>query len=379
MMDTDLIYLDYNATTPVDQRVMDEMLPYFNILYGNAGSAHLFGLTIQEKVEQATEKLARLISAKPKEIIYTSGATEAVNLALKGFNPNGKNHIITVKTEHTAVLDTCQYLEKQGFRVSYLDVDRRGLLNLDALKNELNEQTLMVCAMYVNNETGAKHPVKEIAEITHRNGSLFFCDATQAVGKIPVDVRESGIDLMAFSAHKLYGPKGIGALYVSSTIKKHLQSQIQGGGQQFNLRSGTLNVPGIIAMGKAAEIAMEEMFQNSVYIETLRDTLEHALLEIPEVSINGNRNARIYNTTNICFGGVNSEQMILSLGTVCVSSGSACNATTSRPSHVLKAMGMNDVDALSSIRFSVGKFNTESDIAVTVEKIKKIVARLRSA
>ncbi|SEH47686.1 cysteine desulfurase family protein [Chryseobacterium culicis] len=376
-MENDFVYLDFNATTPVDPRVIDEMSPYFNNFYANSGSSHLFGIAINESVENARKQIADLITANIKEIIYTSGATEAVNLALKGFDETNKKHIITVKTEHKAVLDTCSFLENRGFNMSYLDVDREGHIDLDELRNELNEKTLMVCVMYVNNETGIIHPIKEIADITRQNGSLFFCDATQAIGKIPIAVKELDIDLMAFSAHKFYGPKGIGALYISSRLKKELNSQIQGGGQQFNLRSGTLNVPGIIAMGKAAEIAMLEMQENRIHIAKLRDELENALLEIPEVYINGDKNNRIFNTTNICFKGVNSEQMILSLGTVCVSSGSACNATTSKPSHVLKAMGINDSDALSSIRFSLGKFNTRSDIEIAVEKIKKIVAKLR--
>lgn len=377
-METDLVYLDNNATTRVDKRVIEAMLPCFDNLYANSGSAHLFGLSIQEEIELATETLAELISSNSKEIIYTSGATESINLALKGFKTTDKNHIITIKTEHKAVLDTCSFLENNGFRISYLDVDKDGLINLDDLRSQLNDTTLMVCVMYVNNETGVIHPIKEIADIVHQNGSLFFCDATQAVGKIPVNVKELGIDLMTFSAHKFYGPKGIGALYISSDIKKNMHSQIQGGNQQFNLRSGTLNVPGIIAMGKAAEIAMDEMQENTNHIKKLRDKLENALLEIPEVYINGDKNNRIFNTANICFRGVNSEQMILSLGTICVSSGSACNAATSKPSHVLKAMGMDDSDALSSIRFSLGKFNTKTDIEIAVEKIKKIVARLRA-
>ena len=375
----DFVYLDYNATTPVDQRVVDEMLPYFNSMYANPGSTHLFGLDVKEAMDDATEKIAELISANPKEIIYTSGATEAINLALKGFEKiNGKNHIITVKTEHKAVLDTCLYLEQNGFSVTYLSVGKDGLINLDELKNEINDKTLMVCTMYVNNETGVIQPIREISEIAHNSGSFVFCDATQALGKIPVNVKDLGIDLLAFSAHKFYGPKGIGALYIDSKIKKNMSSQIHGGGQQFNLRSGTMNVPGIIGMGKAAEIALSEIQQDHQRIKELRDHLENSLLEIPGTHINGEKNNRICNTTNICFSGVNSEQMILSLGNICVSSGSACNATTSKPSHVLKAMGMNDLDALSSIRFSLGKFTTKSEIEMAVEKVQKTVIQLRA-
>jgi len=375
----DYVYLDYNATTPVDRRVVDAMIPYLNSLYANSGSSHLFGLTVKEAIEEAGEHIAELISANPKEIIYTSGATEAVNLALKGIKKShGKNHIITLKTEHKAVLDTCHYLEEQGFPVTYLNTGKDGLLDLDELQNEISDKTLMVCIMYVNNETGVIQPIKQIAEITHKHDCLLFCDATQAVGKIEMNVKDLGIDVMAFSAHKFYGPKGIGALYISSAIKKRTDPQIHGGGQQFNLRSGTLNVPGIIGMGKAAEIALAEMERDAQNSNELRSRLENSLLKISGTSINGNQNSRIFNTTNICFSQVNAEQMILSLGNICVSSGSACNAATTRPSHVLKAMGMEDRDALSSLRFSLGKFTTPSDIDIAAHKIEKIILQLRN-
>lgn len=375
---SNFVYLDYNATTPLDQRVVDAMLPYFNNFYANSGSSHLFGLSVKEALEEAGEQIAELISANPKDIIYTSGATEAVNLALKGIEKTeDRNHIITVKTEHKAILDTCLYLEQQGFYVTYLNVGKDGLINLDELKSEIIDRTLMVCVMFVNNETGVIQPIKEIVQIAHDNNCLVFCDATQAVGKIPINVKDYGIDLMAFSAHKFYGPKGIGALYVASELKKNISAQIHGGGQQFNLRSGTLNVPGIIGMGKAAEIALEEMQTDSQTIKELRDHLETSLLKIPNTFVNGTITNRIFNTSNICFSAVNSEHMILSLGNICVSSGSACNATTSKPSHVLKAMGMSDLDALSSIRFSLGKFTTKSEIEIATEKIEKIVLQLR--
>ena len=379
MMDNDFIYLDYDATTPVDPRVLEAMLPYFNQLCANSGSSHLFGLTVREAVENATEEVAELIGADAKEIIFTSGATESVNLALKGFKKDHcKNHIITVATEHKAVLDTCSQLENDGFQVDYLNVDHLGKINLAELESLITEKTLMVCIMLVNNETGIIHPIKEIAEMSHRKGCCVFCDATQAVGKIPVNVKELNIDLMAFSAHKFYGPKGIGALYIASAIKNKVQPQIQGGGQQNNLRSGTLNVPGIIGLGKAAELALVEMEQDAQKIKMLRDHLENKLLKIPRTSINGDHSARIFNTTNICFEGIYSEDLILSLGNICVSSGSACNAVTTKPSHVLQAMGMCDRDALASIRFSIGKYTTLSEIETAVEKIEKTVLLLRN-
>ncbi|WP_343663173.1 cysteine desulfurase family protein [Chryseobacterium mucoviscidosis] len=379
MMDNDFIYLDYNATTPVDKRVVDAMLPYFNDFYANSGSSHIFGLTVREAVENATEEVAELIGADAKEIIFTSGATESVNLALKGFKKDhGKSHIITVATEHKAVLDTCSQLENDGFQVDYLNVDHLGNINLAELESLITEKTSMVCMMLVNNETGVIHPIKEIAEMTHRKGCCVFCDATQAVGKIPVNVKELNIDLMAFSAHKFYGPKGIGALYIASAIKNKVQPQIQGGGQQNNLRSGTLNVPGIIGLGKAAELALVEMEQDAQKIKMLRDHLENKLLKIPQTSINGDHSARIFNTTNICFEGIYSEDLILSLGNICVSSGSACNAVTTKPSHVLQAMGMSDRDALASIRFSIGKYTTLSEIETAVKKIEKTVLLLRN-
>lgn len=379
MMDNDFIYLDYNATTPVDKRVVDAMLPYFNDVYANSGSSHLFGLTVKEAVENASEEVAELIGADSKEIIFTSGATESVNLALKGFKKDhGKNHIITVATEHKAVLDTCAQLEKDGFQVDYLNVDHLGKINLAELESLITEKTLMICIMLVNNETGVIHPIKEIAEMAHRKGCCVFCDATQAVGKIPVNVKELNIDLMAFSAHKFYGPKGIGALYIASAIKNKVQPQIQGGGQQHNLRSGTLNVPGIIGLGKAAEIALMEMEQDAQKVKMLRDRLENELLKIPQTGINGDHSARIFNTTNICFEGIYSEDLILSLGNICVSSGSACNAVTTKPSHVLQAMGMSDRDVLASIRFSIGKYTTLSEIETAVEKIEKTVLLLRN-
>jgi cysteine desulfurase len=373
----DIIYLDNNATTRTDLRVVGAMLPYFIELYANASSSHLFGLTVGEAVDASREQLAELISAKPKELTYTAGATEAINLAIKGLINQSRKHIVTVVTEHKAVLDTCQWMEQQGFLVTYLPVQQDGLIDLDELRNVITSETLLVCVMYANNETGVIHPIKLISDITHEKGALFMSDSTQAVGKIPIDVTALGIDLMPLSAHKFYGPKGVGALYVSAAAKLTLDPQMHGGGHERRLRSGTLNVPGIIGLGKAAEIAMEQMESDQDRITILRDSLEQELLKIDGTYVNGSTKFRLYNTTNICFTGVNSEKLILGLQNIAVSSGSACSAITTEPSFVLKALGLTDGDALSSIRFSLGRFTTMEDIEKTISKVTTLVAQLR--
>lgn len=377
-MNEHFIYLDYNATTPMDKRVMQCMLPYFDLEYANPASAHLFGLSIRELIEQATAGLAKCIGADAKNIIYTSGATEAVNLVLKGLNIENKKHIVTFSTEHSAVLDTCTFLETQGYSLTYLPVDSEGMPDLKQLEEAITDHTLLMSVMLANNETGVLLPVKEIAEIARQKGVLTFCDATQAVGKIPVDVKELGVDMLAFSAHKFYGPKGAGALYVSDQARKLITALLHGGRQQGGLRSGTLNVPAIMGMQKALEIACSEMSIESGRIGELRDLLEEGLLSLPDTFINGHKQNRLYNTSNISFRGILSEQLILNLGEVCVSSGSACNSTVTRPSHVLKAMGLNDADALSALRFSLGRFTTQQEIEKTIDKVKTVVTRLRS-
>jgi cysteine desulfurase len=370
------IYLDYNATTPVDQRVLETMLPYFSQLYANAGSTHMAGLTIEESVENAQWQVASLINADETEIVFTSGATEAINLAIKGLANAPKKHIVTVATEHKAVIDTCQYMESIGFEVSYLPVDADGLLNLSLLQETITDATLLVIVMFSNNEIGVLQDIAKIAEIAHAKNALLLCDATQAVGKIAVDVKKMGIDLLPISAHKFYGPKGVGALYTSAKAKLKLVPQLHGGGQQRKLRSGTLNVPGIIGLGRASEIALQELESDEKRIAQLRDKLELGLLQFEGSFVNGNIQNRIYNTTNICFPGVFSEKLILALQDISVSNGASCSAVTSEPSHVLKALGLSDEHALSSIRFSLGKFTTVAEIDAAIERVLALAKQI---
>ncbi|TDO99172.1 cysteine desulfurase family protein [Flavobacterium sp. 245] len=369
MSQKQIIYLDNNATTRVDKRVLDVMLPYFSDFYANASSSHIAGLTVNEAVENAAWQTANLIGAQEDEIIFTSGATESINLAIKGLINQDRKHIVTVSTEHKAVLKTCQFMETIGFDVTYLPTASNGILDLSILKEVITDKTLLVCVMMTNNETGVQQNIKMISEFAHAKNALFMCDATQAVGKIPVDVTALGIDLLPFSAHKFYGPKGIGALYVSAKAKIKLTSQLHGGDQQRKLRSGTLNVPGIIGLGKASEIALSEMKSDEDRILKLRNQLEKGLLQFEGSFVNGDTAERIYNTTNICFPGVNSEQLVLALGNISVSNGSSCSAVTTEPSHVLKALGLSDENALSSIRFGLGKFTTSEEIEETIERV----------
>ncbi|RPD39583.1 cysteine desulfurase family protein [Chitinophaga barathri] len=371
------IYLDYNATTPLDERVLEAMLPFFKTHFANAGSAHLFGLSVREAVESAGEQLAGLIGASPDNILHTSGATESVNLALKGIHSAERNHIVTIATEHKAVLDTCVYLEQQGYRITVISAGKDGSVNEEDLLHAVTDETLCVCTMLANNETGVIHPIPRFSDIAHARGALMLCDATQAVGKIPVNVHELGVDLMPLSAHKFYGPKGSGALFISPGIRRKFSAQMHGGGHQKGLRSGTLNVPGIIGIGKAAEIAGTDMAGDSRRIGALRDQLEQELLSIQDTSRNGHPEQRLYNTTNICFPGVNADQLILALQHISVSSGSACTAATTYPSHVLKSMGLSDQDALSSIRFSLGRFTTGPEIEQTIGRLKLLISRFR--
>lgn len=368
-----ITYLDYNSTTPIDPRVLEAMLPFFKDNFANSSSTHHFGQSINEKVKEAREQIANFINAESNELIFTSGATEAINIAIKGIAESYSNkgkHIITVSTEHKAVLDTCKDLERRSFEITYLPVQTNGLLDLNELQIAIRPDTILVSVMFVNNETGVILPIKEIAKLAHEKGALFMTDATQVVGKIELDVDDLSIDLLCFSGHKMYAPKGIGALYVRNKTK--LSPQIHGGGHEQGIRSGTLNVPGIIALAKACEIASEEMVLNQRSISILRDKLETELLKLPNTSINGSSENRIYNTTNIGFKGQDANILIGRMKNIAVSNGSACSSAVVEPSHVLKAMGLNDDDAFASLRFSLGKFNTIENIETVIQKIKEL-------
>lgn len=377
------IYLDNNATTPCDPRVVEAMVPYFFEHHGNAASRnHPFGWEAEEAVDYAREQIAKLLNADEKEIIFTSGATESDNLAIKGvyemYSRKG-NHIITVKTEHKAVLDTCHRLEKQGAEVTYLDVQRDGLIDLAELEAAIKPNTIMVSVMWANNETGVIQPMKEIGQICEKHGVLFFSDATQAVGKIKTHPREVGVHLMAFTAHKMYGPKGVGALYVSrKNPRVKVTAQMDGGGHERGMRSGTLNVPGIVGFGKAAELAMQEMEQDTARVSKLRDKLEKAMFELEEVYINGNVDHRMPHVTNISFKHVEGEGLMMTFNQeIALSSGSACTSASLEPSYVLVALGLGDDLAHSSLRFSLGRFTTEEDVNYAIEAVKKGVNHMR--
>lgn len=372
-----MIYLDYNSTTPVDTGVLDALLPFLKDSFANPSSTHHSGQSINLKVLQARTGIADLINAEPNEIIFTSGATEAINIAIKGvaesYSTKGK-HIITVSTEHKAVLDTCKDLERKGFEITYIPVDDKGLIDLALLEKTIRPDTILVSIMYVNNETGVIQKIKEITSIVHEKGALIMTDATQAVGKIEIDVDYLGVDILCFSGHKMYAPKGIGALYFRQRGNKvKLTSQIYGGGHEQGIRSGTLNVPGIIALAKACEIASGEMAQNRATISELRDHLEIQLLKLPNTFLNGNLENRIYNTTNVCFTGQDANVLIGRMKDIAVSNGSACSSAVVEPSHVLKAMGLSNDDALASLRFSLGKYNTREEIDVVVYTIKELI------
>lgn len=377
------IYLDYNATTPCDPRVVETMLPFFTTQFGNAASRHhSFGWQAEEAVDLAREQVARLIGAEPGEIVFTSGATEATNLAIKGvyetYGVKG-NHIITCTIEHKAVLDTCKHLEKSGAEVTYLPVSSEGLIDLNELEAAIRPTTVLISIMYANNEIGVIQPVAEIGKIAKKHNVIFFTDATQAVGKIPVDVNRDGIDLLALSAHKMYGPKGVGALYVRRKAPRvKLAAQIDGGGHEKGVRSGTLNVPGIVGLGKACEICSNEMEQDAAHTSRLRNMLEQELVKIEETHVNGSTVCRLPHTTNLSFHYVESEGLLMALNKqIALSSGSACTSGSLEPSYVLKALGLNDELAYSSLRFGVGRFTTEEEINYTIEKVKEAVQNLR--
>jgi cysteine desulfurase len=376
------IYLDNNATTRMDPRVLEAMIPYFTEQFGNAASRnHAFGWAAEEGVDYAREQIAQLIGADAREIIFTSGATEGDNLAIKGvadMYARKGDHIITVTTEHKAVLDTCRALEKQGKRVTYLEVDDDGLINLQELEAALTPQTILVAVMLANNETGVIQPMKEISALAHKVGALVFSDATQAVGKIPVNVDEYGIDLMAFTGHKMYGPKGVGALYVRrKNPRVKVTAQMDGGGHERGMRSGTLNVPAIVGFGKAAELARLEMDSEIARLRKLRDKLETTLMQVEETKLNGHPVHRLPHVSNISFKHVEGEGLMMGIKDLAVSSGSACTSASLEPSYVLKAMHISDDAAHSSIRFGLGRFTTEEEIDYAIAHVKEAVAKLR--
>lgn len=366
----------------MDPRVLDAMLPYFNAKFGNAASRnHPFGWAAEEGVDYAREQVAKLIGTSEKEIIFTSGATESDNLAIKGvfemYKEKG-NHIITCVTEHKAVIDACKHVEKLGGQVTYLGVKSDGLIDLAELEAAITERTILVAIMYGNNEIGVIQPIKEISAITHKHGALFMTDATQAVGKIPVDVNADGIDLMAFSAHKMYGPKGVGALYVRrKNPRVKVTAQMDGGGHERGMRSGTLNVPGIVGLGKACELCQLEMESEAARLSALRDKLQASLTTMEESYVNGNTEHRLPHVANISFKYVEGEGLMMAMKDLAVSSGSACTSASLEPSYVLKSLGLSDDLAHSSIRFGLGRFTTEEEVDFAIEQTKKAVNHLR--
>jgi cysteine desulfurase len=377
------IYMDNHATTPMDPRVLEEMLPYFMEKFGNAASRnHWFGWVAEEGTETARERIAKLIGATTKEIIFTSGATESDNLAIKGVAEMYKekgNHVITAVTEHKAVLDTCKRLEKYGFRVTYMPVQKDGVVDLDDLKRAMDDKTILVTIMAANNEIGVLQPVAEIGKLCHERGVIFHSDATQAVGKVPVDVNKQNIDVMSISAHKMYGPKGVGALYVRrKNPRVQISAIIDGGGHERGMRSGTLNVPGIVGLGKACALATEEMPKESCRLAGLRNRLRDNILgRLDEVYINGSMEHRLPGNLNISFAYVEGESLLMGINDVAVSSGSACTSATLEPSYVLKALGTGDDLAHSSIRFGIGRFNTEAEVDYVADRVVETVGRLR--
>lgn len=375
------LYLDYSATTPVDPRVAEKMIPWITEHFGNPASrSHAYGWEAEAAVEEARAQVAALVNADPKEIVWTSGATESNNLALKGaahfYQSRGK-HLITVKTEHKAVLDTMRELERQGFEVTYLDVQENGLIDLEAFKSALRPDTTLVSIMFVNNEVGVIQPIAEIGEICRAKNIMFHVDAAQATGKVEIDLSTLKVDLMSFSAHKTYGPKGIGALYVRRKPRARIESQMHGGGHERGLRSGTLATHQIVAMGEAFRIAKQDMAQDNARIKALRDKLLKGLSDIEATYVNGDMEQRIPHNLNISFAYVEGESLIMAVKDIAVSSGSACTSASLEPSYVLRALGRNDELAHSSIRFSIGRFTTEEEIDFTIDLLHRKIGKLR--
>ncbi|MFC4431578.1 IscS subfamily cysteine desulfurase [Cupriavidus respiraculi] len=375
------IYMDYSATTPVDPRVADKMIPYLREQFGNPASrSHAYGWAAERAVEEAREQVAALVGADPREIVWTSGATESNNLAIKGaanfYSGKGK-HIITVKTEHKAVLDTTRELERQGFEVTYLDVQDNGLIDMEVFQQALRPDTILVSVMFVNNEIGVIQDIEQIGEICRAKGIIFHCDAAQATGKVEIDLSKLKVDLMSFSAHKTYGPKGVGALYVRRKPRVRIEAQMHGGGHERGMRSGTLATHQIVGMGEAFRIAREEMATENERVRMLRDRLWRGLSSMEEVYLNGDLERRVPHNLNVSFNFVEGESLIMAIKDVAVSSGSACTSASLEPSYVLRALGRNDELAHSSIRFTVGRFTTEQEIDYTVELLKSKIDKLR--
>lgn len=376
------IYLDYNATTPTETKVVEAMLPYFTQNFGNANSDHSFGWYAEDAVETARNQVAKLVNCRATEITFTSGATEAANLALFGFckgNRNKGNHIISCKTEHKALLESLEALESDGFEVTYLDVDRQGNFDLNVLKATIKPSTILACLMLANNETGLIHPIKTIAEIAHSKNVPVMSDITQAVGKIPVDLQELGIDIAIFSSHKLYGPKGVGALYLNKRKNISIDKHLYGGSHERGVRPGTLNVPGIVGFGAACEIAKQSLVENQQKFKSLQNQLEEGLLTIDGATINCRDQERLSNTTNVSFKAIDGTKLLRYLNTLAVSRGSACTSNQVNPSHVLKAMGIEDETALASLRISTGRDTSSEDIEKALSEIKKAVNQLKTA
>lgn len=376
------IYMDYSATTPVDPRVAAKMIPWLTEHFGNPASrSHAYGWEAEAAVEEAREHVAALVNCDAKEIVWTSGATESINLALKGaaqFYKDKGRHLITVKTEHKATLDTMRELERQGFEVTYLDVMENGLIDMNAFKAALRPDTILVSVMFVNNEIGVIQPIKEIGEITRSKGIIFHVDSAQATGKVAIDLQDLKVDLMSFSAHKTYGPKGMGALFVRKKPRIRLEAQIHGGGHERGFRSGTLATHQIVGMGEAFRLAKQEMATENERIRMLRDRLYNGLKDIPEVFINGDMEQRVPHNLNVSFNFVEGESLIMGVKEVAVSSGSACTSASLEPSYVLRALGRSDELAHSSIRMTVGRFTTEEDIDRTIATMKRTVEKLRA-
>ncbi len=375
------VYMDYSATTPIDPRVVDKMLPYLREQFGNAASrSHAYGWAAEEAVEWARSEVALLVHADPREIVWTSGATESINLALKGaahfYKDKGK-HIITVKTEHKATLDTCRELEREGYEVTYLDVLPNGMIDIEQLEKTMTPGTIIVSVMFVNNEIGVVQDIPKIGDLCRSRGVIFHVDAAQATGKVEIDLEKLKVDLMSFSAHKTYGPKGIGALFVRRKPRIRIEAQIHGGGHERGMRSGTLAVHQIVGMGEAFRIARIEMAEENKRIRALRDRLLAGLKDIEEVYVNGDMDHRVPHNLNISFNYVEGESMLMALKDLAISSGSACTSASLEPSYVLRALGRNDELAHSSIRFTLGRFTTEEEVDFTIKLVKEKIAKLR--